>query len=363
MTTQAGSVGRATDEALRRSRRVPGRSAGGPPRDPIVDLATTDPMTPTADRGAPMNQQSLPPVVAGVDGSPAAEDAARVAAGEATRRGVPLRLVHAFHWPHRVLPGLPDGLDARAAARRSVTARLERLRASLAELVPAGEVSAAVLDGSADLVLHRESEAASLLVVGAAGLTWGRGPELGSVAESVAATAACPVLVHRMVPSPQPDRSAVVVGVDGGPGTAAVLAAAAQQAQLRRRTLRVVHAWRQLTEDAAYALRWRLDIKATGSAERSAVADHVADLVRDHPGLPVESVVVPGRAGHVLVDEGSSAELVVVGVRPLGTAGEGATTHSVLHRCSAPVLVVPVPSREEDAEHARAAKAVGPPAG
>jgi nucleotide-binding universal stress UspA family protein len=310
-----------------------------------------------------MNQQSVLPVVAGVDGSPAGEEAARAAAGEATRRGVPLHLLHAFHWPHRVLPGLPDGLDARAAARRSVTANLERVRTSLAELLGSGQVSAAVLDGLADLVLQRESEAASLLVVGAAGLTWGRGPELGSVAESVTATATCPVLVHRRLPSPEADRQTVVVGVDGGPGTAAVLAAAAQEAQLRRRPLRVVHAWRQLTEDAAYALRWRLDIEATGSAEQSAVADHVADLVRDHPELSIESAVVPGRAGHVLVDAGRSAELVVVGVRPLGTAGEGATTHSVLHRCSAPVLVVPVPSREADAELAWAAKAAGPSAG
>jgi nucleotide-binding universal stress UspA family protein len=309
-----------------------------------------------------MNQRFRAPVVAGVDGSPAAEEAARVAAGEAMRRGVPLRLVRAFHWPHRVLPGLPDGLDARAAARRSVTAELERLRTSLAELLPSGEVTAVVLDGQADLVLRQESEAASLLVVGAAGLTWGQGPELGSVAESVAATAASPVLLHRMVPALQPDRHAVVVGVDGGPGTAAVLTAAAAEAELRGRPLRVVHAWRQLTEDAAYALRWRLDIESTDTAERAAVEDHVAALVRDHAGLPVESVVVPGRAGHVLVDEACSAELMVVGVRPPGTAGEGATTHSVLHRCSAPVLVVPVPSREEDAEPA-SEEAVGPPAG
>ncbi|MEV7026569.1 universal stress protein, partial [Kitasatospora sp. NPDC093558] len=48
-----------------------------------------------------------PPVLAGVDGSTGSTAAARWAAAEAGRRGVPLRLVHAWPW-------LTDGRDAMA---------------------------------------------------------------------------------------------------------------------------------------------------------------------------------------------------------------------------------------------------------
>jgi nucleotide-binding universal stress UspA family protein len=291
-----------------------------------------------------MSQPSPAPVVVGVDGSVPAAEAARAAAREADRRRLPLRLVRAFHWPYGTLPGLPADLDARAIARRSANAELERLHGLLTGLLPRGRITAALVDGRPELVLRRESEAASLLVVGATGLTWGHGPTLGSVADAVASSALCPVLVHRVAPTLGPRRHGVVVGVDGGAGTATVLAAAAAEARLRAQPLRVVHAWRQLTEDAMVPLRWRLDRDATDRAERALLAEQVGALSRTHPGLSVEIVILPGRPGHVLVEQADAAELVVVGVRQLGTPGEGTTAHSVLHRCATPVLTVPVPS-------------------
>lgn len=286
--------------------------------------------------------RNTPSVVAGVDGSEPAAAAARAAAREADRRRLPLRLVRAFHWPAGDVPGLADAFEACAASRRSANADLDRLRASLVDLLPEWTISAELLDGRAETVLCTATQQGDLLVVGASGLTWGAGGGLGSVAEAVAATASCPVLVHRTsIPLGLPRRG-VVVGVDGAEGSAAVLAAAASEAQLRGEPLRVVQAWRQLTEDAVHPLRWRLDADASTTAETAAIEPLVAELHRRHPDLPVETTVHRGRAGQVLVQATETATLLVVGRRDVTAGGPGATVHSVLHRVEVPVLTVPV---------------------
>ena len=287
-----------------------------------------------------MNTQS-PSVVVGVDGSAPAAEAARAAAREAGRRKLPLRVVRAFHWPAGDLPGLPDALDAATACRHSANSDLERLRRSLGHLVPDRAISVELLDGRPETVLCRAARAGDLLVVGASGLTWGSDGALGSVAETVAGTAPCPVLVHRDL-NPLPRGRGVVVGVDGSASSTGVLAAAATEADLRGERLTVVHAWRQLTEDAPHALRWRLDDASSVAAETAAVEPLVAQLRNRLPDLEVAVVVQQGRAGQVLVQAARSASLVVVGRRDLTAGGPGATVHSVLHRACAPVLTVPV---------------------
>ncbi|MGY2078456.1 universal stress protein [Modestobacter sp. SYSU DS0657] len=145
---------------------APGRAA--------ADAARSD-HTPHARPGAAMTDQSpapVAPVVVGVDGSLPATEAARAAATEAARRGAPLHLVRAFSWPARQPAGLPADADARAAARRSADADLHRLRTSLAGRLPAGQVRATLVDGTAADVLRAAAGSAALVVVGAVGLTW-----------------------------------------------------------------------------------------------------------------------------------------------------------------------------------------------
>ncbi|MCZ2812074.1 MULTISPECIES: universal stress protein [unclassified Modestobacter] len=303
-----------------------------------------------------------PTVVAGVDGSEPAAAAARAAALEADRRRLPLRLVRAFHWPAGDVPGLPDAYEACAAARRSANADLERLRRSLAGHLPDWAISVQLLDGRPETALCRATQPGDLLVIGASGLTWGSGDVLGSVAEAVAATAACPVLVHRSPNLLGPRRSGVVVGVDGAAGSREVLAAAATEAQLRGEPVRVVHAWRQLTEDAVHPLRWRLDVQASVDAESAAVEPMVAELRRRHPDLTIDTEVRRGRAGQVLVEATGNAVLLVVGRQDLAHGGPGATVHSVLHRVEIPVLTVPVaiPAPRPAEPIRRAAVVTGP---
>jgi nucleotide-binding universal stress UspA family protein len=283
-----------------------------------------------------------PSVVVGVDGSEPAAAAARAAAREAARRQLPLQLVRAFHWPAGNVPGLPDAYEACAASRRSADHDLDRLRSSLADLLPERAISTLLLDGRAEKVLCTATHEGDLLVVGASGLTWGSDNVLGSVAEAVATTAPCPVLVHRTWNPLDWRRRGVVVGVDGAEGSAEVLAAAAGEAQSRGEPLHVVHAWRQLTEDAVHSLRWRLDVGASLDAETPAGEPLVTQLRQRHPDLEVRTTIPRGRAGHVLVAATESAALLVVGRRDITAGGPGATVHSVLHRVDIPVLTVPV---------------------
>src|SRR3954471_8627402 len=283
-------------------------------------------------------------VVAGVDGSEPAAAAARAAAREAHRRGLPLRLVRAFHWPAGDVAGLPHGFDARAASRRSARADLDRLRAGLGDLLPARSIGTELLDGRAETVLCTATHGDDLLVVRASGLTGGPGNLLGWVSEAVAGRASCPVLVHREPNSLAWRRRGVVVGVDGAAGSSAVLAAAATEAQLLGAPLTVVRAWCQLTEDAVLPLRWRLDRDASTRAETAAVEPLVAQLRESRPDVPVTTTVRQGRPGRVLVQATQEAALLVVGRRDIAAGGPGATVHSVLHRTEVPVLVVPVPA-------------------
>ena len=299
-----------------------------------------------------------PSIVVGVDGSEPAAEAARAGAREAAHRDLPLRLVRAFHWPAGDVPGMPDAEDACAASRRSASADLERLRRSVAPLLPERAVSCELLDGRPEVVLCRAARDGDLLVVGASGLTWGSGSALGSVAESVAATAPCPVLVHR-TPNPLDRHHGVVVGVNGAEGSREVLTAAVTEARLRGEPLTVVHAWRQFTEDAVHRLRWRLDLHASTDAETAAVEPLVAEVRHRSADVLVEMAVEQGRAGQVLVRAGSTAGLLVVGRRDVSAGGPGATVHSVLHRVDVPVLTVPVAAPGPGADVDRTAAAAG----
>jgi nucleotide-binding universal stress UspA family protein len=206
------------------------------------------------------------------------------------------------------------------------------------------EVTAELADGPPDLVLREESASAALLVVGALGMSWATAAGLGSVATALTHGSSSPVLVHR-TPQAGQRRRGVVVGLDGGPGSPSVLAAAAEAAVLRQVPLRVVHAWQQLTEDDGQPLRRRPDDAATQRAERADVAEMVTELRADQPGLDVDLAVLTGRAGPVLASAARSAEVLVVGRLPVAPGRlPGPTSHSLVQRAACPVLVVPVPA-------------------
>jgi nucleotide-binding universal stress UspA family protein len=284
-------------------------------------------------------------VVVGVDGSDAADDAARAAAVEALARHAPLVIVHAFDWPTGGGEGLPPEVDGRSVARRSAASDLRRLAGALTRRLPGSDVRTELLDGPPVDVLCTRSAGAALLVVGAHGQTWSSGSALGTVSSGVARGSVCPVLLHRTVHPLAVQHTGVTVGIDGGPGSSQVLTSAADQAQRRGVPLTVVHTRRQLTEDATRKLRWLLTTEDPATSEAAQVAALALELRLPHPGLSIDVVQLTGRAGPALVEAGDTAALLVIG-RPATGSGQGprATTHEVASRARVPVLLVPLPS-------------------
>jgi nucleotide-binding universal stress UspA family protein len=177
-------------------------------------------------------------IVAGVDGSPQAEDAVRWAASRAQHTGARLRLLHA----HAVsVPAKPlaatasDDCLAKAGEAVLTTATdIAHDQAPDIELITdlcAEGVAPALIDISVG---------ASLVVVGSRGLGGFKGMLLGSVGTRVSGHAHCSTVVMR-------DRTTatgpLVVGVDGSESAATALAFAFTEAHRLGTTVVAVHAW------------------------------------------------------------------------------------------------------------------------
>ena len=276
------------------------------------------------------------PVVVGVDGSASAYRAVEWAAGEAHRRGVGLRLVRAFSW---TTADHPTGWVARYRDEMLDVSRRQVARAVrvAADTRPDVEVESQVEIGAPIEVLSSEARRAQLLVLGDRGLGEVAGLVLGSVAVSLAARGACPVVVVRG------ERAGadgpVVVGVDGSPVSEAALAFAFDAAAARGVDLVAVHAWSPtaIDEELASLVEW------DASAESAVLAERLAGWGQKYPQVAVRRTVVRDGAVRALVTASAGAQLVVVGSRGRGNAAGlllGSVSHGVLHGAHCPVAVV-----------------------
>lgn len=138
-----------------------------------------------------------PDVVVGVDGSPGAETALRLAVAEARRTGGTLVVVHAYRLPPLPAAYAPNpGVDL-DAHREAAQALLDRAVAAAEKLAPELKVSGRVWPGSAAVTLLDTSVGASAVVVGSRGVGGLPGLLLGSVGQQLVAHADCPVLIAR----------------------------------------------------------------------------------------------------------------------------------------------------------------------
>jgi len=281
-------------------------------------------------------------VVVGVDGSESALAAVRWAAREASRRHAPLRLVAAVGWTSFRPIGVPAlGQEyQRQQLERQAGEHLAEAAAIVGEAAAGVQVQQQVRGGEPPVVLRAESERAALVVLGTRGRGGFGALLLGSVAISVAAHAACPVVVVRG-PAPSAD-GPVVVGLDAlGVGDDAVLGVAFEEASRRGVPLTVVHAVNQAVLDPL--LVPMIDWAALRTEEEQRLRDRIAPWITKFPSVEVGPVVVLDGAGRELVARSGGASLVVVGSRGRGVIGGpllGSVSQAVLHHADCPVAVV-----------------------
>lgn len=262
------------------------------------------------------------PIVVGVDGSQGSHGAVEWAASEAWRRGLQVRMLHAI-----------GRADPTPAEYSEAGDRLSDAVKVAAGVAPDADVTTDVAVGGAAAALVAASETASLVVTGSRGLAPMSGMLLGSVSRQVAEHAESNVVV---VPGFRPVAyREVVVGVDGSEAGDLALAYAFDEAEVRRASLRAVHAVAGLLPfvDEEFPLdehgRW--------------LADRLAPWTDKHPGVRVTPRLVRGSAVYALATTAMHADLLVVGARGRGGFAHlliGSTVMGVLNHCQCPVLIV-----------------------
>ncbi|WP_149257059.1 universal stress protein [Actinomadura sp. K4S16] len=280
-----------------------------------------------------------PHVLVGFDGSPAAGRALRWAATEASLRGVPLRVCHAWTWPY---PPGPRGDEAQEIVRGMGVIALEDGVRIARETAPDLDVRPLLAEGTPSAALLGAARDAELIVVGARGAGGFDRLPLGSTAVHVPAHADRPVVV---VPAHEPARveKRIVVGVDGSPASRAALGFALREAALWHASVTLVCAW---WDPAVLPGPDRLpftDPRGLKEEAKARFAAAVAPVLAAHPEVAVEQRFVLERAGRVLADNARDAMLLVVGDRGIGSSPKtalGAVTRSVLHEAPSPVAVV-----------------------
>ncbi|GAA2567324.1 universal stress protein [Streptomyces roseoviolaceus] len=288
------------------------------------------------------------PITAGVDGSQESLAALAWAAREAVRRGLALRVVHAWRVQSpEVIESAITG-DADSQAERVHSAVTEAVR-TVTERHPDLDVTADVVEGPAVDTLVAAAADAELLVLGSRGHGPIVGFLLGSVGQQVIAGAARPVVLVRAGDEPSAEAAGreIVVGQQGDPEDSAdALRFAFETAAARGSTVRVVRAW-TLPPVFAYSpgsLKLLDEAGGLEPYEKKALAAAVRPWWERFPDVPVTEHVEMGSAGQVLLSVAGTAQLMVVGRRAHRTAVGariGSVAHGVLHHADCPVAVVP----------------------
>lgn len=285
------------------------------------------------------------PITAGVDGTEESLAALAWAAREAVRRGLPLRVVHAWRYePHEVVEAADP--DVQAGWAKEAVGEAAR---TVTERHPDLEVSTDVLTGADVDALVAAAAEAEMLVLGSRGHGRLVGFLVGSVGQQVIVEAARPVVLVRAgdEPSGEAGGREIVVGQQGGPeDSTEVLRFAFEAAAARGATVRAVRAW-TLPPVFAYSpgsLKLLDEAGGLEPYEKKALSAALQPLRDRFPDVPVVEHVEMGSAGQVLLSVAGKAQLVVVGRRAHRTAVGariGSVAHGVLHHAGCPVAVVP----------------------
>jgi nucleotide-binding universal stress UspA family protein len=258
----------------------------------------------------PLTSSPFTRVVAGIDRTPEAVEAARQATAIAAP-GAPLELVTVYTLAGPVVGALgaqvPLSYDEdvqRRAAEDVVAVAAKALgRADATQTVAAGTPW--------DVLVEASCATGTLLCVGSHGIGRLRGIVLGSTATEVIHNPASSVLVGRPADGDFPRK--IVVGVDGSPGSAAAFAVAQELAQ------------------RSGARLWPVIATGGGEIDREAARAIV--------GIDREDIA--DQPATALVAAAAEADLLIVGSRGLrGLKALGSVSERVAHEARCSVLIV-----------------------
>ncbi|CAG7613950.1 universal stress protein [Actinacidiphila bryophytorum] len=285
------------------------------------------------------------PLIVGIDGSDPSLLAIDWAIAEAARHDLPLRLVYGSLW-ERYEAAVPE-FGARPPAEHLLAEHIVASAAQRAGKVGPGlEVSTALVPAGPVDALLAEGEGAFAIVVGTRGRGGITGMLLGSTSLEVAARARCPVVVVRGAESNvRGELSRVTVGVHPDGRSAAAVAFAAREAQVRKAELLALGAWRRPARELPGTGHLAADASDPQKHDaEQALGDALRTVAQKYPQVTVHGEAVEGRARNALLDASARSDLLVVGARRRsGSVGMqlSPVNHAVLHHCACPVAVVP----------------------
>ncbi|KUH70100.1 hypothetical protein AU184_15050 [Mycolicibacterium novocastrense] len=284
-------------------------------------------------------------VVVGVDGSDAADNAARWAAAVASIYNTSLHIVHA-------LPAVGHNLTDTVAAMRAAVLAHQRENADAIlrraeEIVRAQETELEVTTLSTDVpiteVLVELGKSARMIVVGNDEVTAAGALLLGSTTLAVATRADCPVVAWRgsnVVPTDDP----VVVGVDGTPSSTAALENAFEFCERFNAKLAAVRSTSSPLRAVATRLPLLIDWDALETAEWAQLTNDVDRYNQRYPQVSAPCFVEHAKPAAALIDRSHAdgAQLLVVGSHrkpALTSAILGSTALNLLQHATIPVMV------------------------
>ncbi len=278
------------------------------------------------------------PVVVGTDGSVRASAAVTQAAEEAALRKLPLRLIYGFA-PLYLATGLDPipRQEVLTDCRAILEAEVDRIHKTFPDL----EATTEVVVADPAVALEKESETATILLVGARGLGAVRRLLLGSVSTKVAAYAKCPVIVVR--DEPGDPEGPIVVGMAPEEGVNQAVTFAFNEARLRGRRLRVIqsqqHAAANFEALPETSLRTMVSTRMADMAKRGEA--EFEKIRQANPDVDARFEIRNIHAVDALLDTAGTASLIVVGRHGKSAIAAklmGSVTHGVLG--NAPVVAV-----------------------
>lgn len=292
-----------------------------------------------------MSEQAGSPVVVGIDGSRAALDAARWAAGAAVRLGAPLLLAHTYPDEATFYNGTAMMIDAQfiQELREDGNTMLDAATAAALQDHPGLAVERDVRSGTAASHLIELSRAARIVAVGAQGAGAVTDYLLGSTVLRTVNHAHSPVAVVRGEPAPaSPDARPIVVGVDGSQVSEKAVEEAFALASAFGVGLDAVHAWSgEKQHGLAHASKY-VDWAVYEEEEKAVVSECLAGIRDEYPDVPVTEVTTQGASADVLLRHAATAQLLVVGSHGRGKvmgALLGSVSQNLIHHAPCPVLV------------------------